>query len=1038
MRRTLAVAVGAALCLGGVASAEHAGPPASPATSSIQLPLAFEANAGQASKEARAVARLPGMTLAIAPDEWHLRIGHGPARRNSQDRRIRQEHLQPAQDDVTYSSLSMRLLGARPDATVRFEDPLGARVNYLIGQDRSKWVRNAGMFGSIRVIDAYDGIDVRMYGTDRLLEYDVLVKPGARLDAFRLRLDGEASVSINKDGEAEIALETRTLVQRAPVMYQDIDGVRKTVRGSYVLLDSRTLGFRADPYDASHTLVVDPILTYGSYIGGTGNETVEAATAGPDGSLYLTGSTTSPALFGRTKPSNWGDVFVIKLLPGGGAVDFVTYLGGLNDDYGFGITIDPQGRLVVAGATDSADFPVTNGPPRSGSTEAFLARLHADGSGIYSSTLVTGPAADYGLSVVVASNSVAYLAGHSYSSTLNGLAPIRPRSGANDGFVAAIAPDGTTSWTTFIGGQRFDYLSAIVTAGGQLFVTGDTESSNFPVTAGAADATCGSDGTCNQYTTASGTFYRTDTFFARLDTNGTITYATYLGGSGDDSAYALAVDATGRLYTAGETASTDFPAVQALPLGATGGFDGFVTRFSSAGAVQFSTRLGGANDEGVRGLSIAGNVVTVTGTAYGAAFPLVNAPGVTCQPSDAFAASFNVASSTLLFSSCFGGSLNDEARGHVTDGAGTTWLFGYTDSKNLPVINGVRSQADPLSSEGMLLGLRVSDADDDGVVDGRDNCAYQPNTNQADGDNDGIGDVCDANPADPATASMIYPTANATGVSAAQPFTWTAVTGADAYILHIGTAPDTWNVLAAGLLTQPSYLVTTTLPTGVTLYVRVGSRVGGIWRYSASIPFTAASLTATMIYPTANATGVSAAQPFTWTAVTGADAYILHIGTAPDTWNVLAAGLLTQPSYLVTTTLPTGVTLYVRVGSRVGGIWRYSASIPFTAASLTATMIYPTANATERVASATVHLDSGDRRRRVYPPHRHSAGYVECARSGPVDAAIVSGDHDAADRCHPLRAGGVAGRRDLAVFGEHSVHRRIPHRHDDLPHRQRH
>jgi hypothetical protein len=196
------------------------------------------------------------------------------------------------------------------------------------------------------------------------------------------------------------------------------------------------------------------------------------------------------------------------------------------------------------------------------------------------------------------------------------------------------------------------------------------------------------------------------------------------------------------------------------------------------------------------------------------------------------------------------------------------------------------------------------------------------------------------------TATMIYPAANATNVSPAQPFTWTAVTGADAYILHIGTAPDTWNVVAAGLLSQPSYLVTATLPTAVTLYVRVGSRVGGIWRYSASIPFTAASLTATMTYPTANATNVSPAQPFTWTPVTGADAYILHIGTAPDTWNVLAAGLLSQPSYLVTATLPTAVTLYVRVGSRVGGIWRYSTSIPFTAVSLTATMTYPTANAT--------------------------------------------------------------------------------------------
>ena len=255
---------------------------------------------------------------------------------------------------------------------------------------------------------------------------------------------------------------------------------------------------------------------------------------------------------------------------------------------------------------------------------------------------------------------------------MNGLAPIRPRSGANDGFVAAIAPDGTTSWTTFIGGQRYDYVSAVVTAGGQIFVTGDTESSDFPVTADAADATCGSDGTCNEYELPSGTFYRSDTFFARLDTNGTITYSTYLGGSGDDFAYALALDSSGRLYTAGETASTDFLSVQPLPLGPTGGFDAFVTRFSSAGAVQFSTRLGGVKDEGVRGLSVAGNVVTVTGTAYGAAFPLVNAPGATCQPSDAFAASFNVASSTLLFSSCFGGSLNDETRGHVTDGAGTT------------------------------------------------------------------------------------------------------------------------------------------------------------------------------------------------------------------------------------------------------------------------------------------------------------------------------------------------------------------------------
>ena len=288
------------------------------------------------------------------------------------------------------------------------------------------------------------------------------------------------------------------------------------------------------------------------------------------------------------------------------------------------------------------------------------------------------------------------------------------------------------------------------------------------------------------------------------------------------------------------------------------------------------------------------------------------------------------------------------------------------------------------------------------------------------------------------TATMLYPTANATGVSTTQAFQWTSVSGADAYILHIGTAPDTWNVLAAGLLTQTSYLVTTTLPTGVPLYVRVGSRTAGMWRYSASISFTAAATTATMIYPTANATDVSTAQAFQWTAVTGADAYILHIGTAPDTWNVLAAGLLSQPSYVVATTLPTGVTLYVRVGSRVGGIWRYSASIPFTAALMTATMTYPTANATG-VSTAQPFQWTSVSGADAYILHIGTAPDTwNVLAAGLLDAAVVPGHHDVADRCHALRAGRIAGRRNLALLGEHSVHRAADDGDDALSDRQCH
>ena len=354
--------------------------------------------------------------------------------------------------------------------------------------------------------------------------------------------------------------------------------------------------------------------------------------------------------------------------------------------------------------------------------------------------------------------------------------------GANDGFVAAIAPDGTTSWMTFLGGQRYDYVSSVVMSGDQIFLTGDTESADFPVTGDAADATCGSDGTCNEYKYRPALFIaptpssRVSTPTAPSSTRPSLAAPTTISRLPSPSTPRT------RVHRRGQPDRPTFRPCSPCRCRATGGHDAFVTRFSQAGTVEFSTRIGGVDDETARGLSVAGNIVTVTGIAYGAAFPLLNQPaGTTCQPSDAFAASFNAATSTLLFSSCFGGSLNDEARGHVTDGVGTTYLFGYTESKDLPVINGVRSQADQFSSEGMLLGLRIGDADGDGVVDGRDNCAYQSNANQTDTDLDGVGDVCDPAPGNPGTTN-IPPVARITANPAAvgQPVIFDPSTSSDA------------------------------------------------------------------------------------------------------------------------------------------------------------------------------------------------------------------------------------------------------------------
>jgi beta-lactam-binding protein with PASTA domain/Ca2+-binding RTX toxin-like protein len=183
------------------------------------------------------------------------------------------------------------------------------------------------------------------------------------------------------------------------------------------------------------------------------------------------------------------------------------------------------------------------------------------------------------------------------------------------------------------------------------------------------------------------------------------------------------------------------------------------------------------------------------------------------------------------------------------------------------------------------------------------------------------------------TTTLTFPVSGAENVDLSQNLTWTPVAGADAYILHIGTAPSTFDVLAAGLLTQPSYRVTTSVPTAPTLlYARVFTRVSGVWRAGATTTFTAAPLTTALTFPAPGAQNVDLTQDLTWAPVPGADAYILHIGTTPGAFDVLAAGLLTQTSYRVTGAVPSDPTiLHARVLTRVGGVWRAGPITSFTA-----------------------------------------------------------------------------------------------------------
>jgi len=643
-----------------------------------ELPLAFEANVGQRREGVRFAARGAGGVVEIGARG--VVLARSPGRGST-------------------SRLGMRLAGASRASRVRGDRQLPGRIHYLRGNDSRKWRRNIPTYAAVRCEDVYPGVDLVYYGGSGELEYDFEVSPGADPAAIRMALDGAASAAIDGAGDLVIADEGGAEVRhRRPVVYQEVDGSRRPVAAEYQLEPSVNerppyrVAFQVGAYDRSRPLVIDPVIVYSTYFGGSGPEMARGAGIALDaeGNAYVAGDTESLDLPGSDGESGAGrrDAFVTKINPAGTAVLYTTYLGGSDGDVARGIAVDADGQAHVVGETFSANFPTANpyqatlgGFPGS---DAFVAKLDPTGATLVYSTYLGGTTgSDSGTGLALDNGGNAWVAGWTNAPDFPHVAALQPApAGSYDAFVAALTPTGETLITsTYLGGVGADRAAGIaLTPSGAVAVVGGTESSDFP-TLGGIQPVKG---------------FSRDGFVVLLAPGGTsIVNSTYLGGNGVDSVTGVAVDPSEAVAVTGFTGSGDFPTLNARQGHYGGRSDAFVTRFAPGnGSLVYSTYLGGSGTENNSSVEMGAITVDADGSAFVTGFtgsrnfPVVGAfQKKSGGRSDAFAARFSPDGGQLIYATYLGGKLDDAGMALAIDAVGNAFVVGHTASKNFPVRN---------------------------------------------------------------------------------------------------------------------------------------------------------------------------------------------------------------------------------------------------------------------------------------------------------------------------------------------------------------
>jgi hypothetical protein len=652
-------------------------------TSLESMPPAFTQNMGQWDEQVLFQADLGGATMWITVDGVYYQFARRYA---GSDSSVQVLERNSVADSLETLVLKTSIVGASADAVASGDSLLDYRCNYFLGNDSSRWRSNVASYRSVVLHEVYSGIDLTYYGRDGRLEYDFRVSAGADYSQIRIEYEGAESVLVAADGALVVSTDWGELHELAPVVFQEVNGVRRPVTAEYRMMGQRTFGFHLGPdFDSSLPVVIDPVLVYSTYLGGGINDGGRSIVVDESGAVYVAGETFS-SNFPTMNPyessrKGYLSAIVSKLSKSGNALIYSTYLGGSITDASYSVAVNSQGEAYVVGFTSSTDFPIAGAVQGSfggGNSDAFLTKLSSGGDHLIWSTYLGGSGWDSGEDVALDTGGDAYVTGFTYSTNfLTHDAYRDTNTGDYDAFVTKITRNGSMVYSTYLGGSSDDKGSAVVVnAAGEAYVTGRTRSNDFP--------------SFQAYQGLLQGVYL-DAFISILSPTGdSLIYSTFLGGDKDDYAYDIAVDSSGDAYITGRTLSDNFPVANAEQSTNHGEYDVFVTRLSlAANALVYSTYLGGTVDDYGYAIVVDGlGAAYVAGRAFSADFPTVNAYQGSYQGgySDAFVVKLSGAGAPV-FSTYLGGSAYDGAYGIDIDTSGAAYVTGFTDSDNFPTRN---------------------------------------------------------------------------------------------------------------------------------------------------------------------------------------------------------------------------------------------------------------------------------------------------------------------------------------------------------------
>jgi hypothetical protein len=685
------------------------------------LPLSFEANLGQTDGQVKFLSRGSGFSLFLTNDEALIALKKTrPSQIDPGKRAARPTRMADTEASSASVKLRMQVLGANTASRVVGAAELPGKVNYFIGNDPAKWRTNVPTYAQVKYENVYPGVDLIYYGNRGRLEYDFVVAPGADPGLIALRFRGGSDVAVDQNGD--LLLNSEDVRFQKPVVYQNANGARKSVESRYVMAANNTMRFMVGDYDRNKPLIIDPVLVYSTYLGGSVVDSASGIAVDASQNAYVIGTTQSTdfptanaiqPVFPSTQTPETDpfSVFITKINASGSALVFSTYLGGSGPDFGFGIAVDPSGSVYATGRAASDNFPTVNPiqpqrtaccGPGAGSS-AFITKLNPAGSAIIYSTYLGGFGEDWATAIAADAAGNAYITGFASSPLLEDCPPcsfpttpnaLQPNLGgvigvATNAFVTKINPDGSALvFSTYLGGSgRFDVGTGIaVDPAGNVYVTGNAVSNDFP-TANAIQPTQKA-----KNTQINGNH---NAFVSKINPSGTaFVYSTYLGGSTNDGGGGITADSSGNAYVTGQTQSADFPTVKPLQSTLVGSANAFLAKISPSGsAIVYSTFLGGSGSDGASGVTVdhLGDAYIAGGTAS-TDFPTVNAlqPTFGGGSSDAFVTEINATGNALVYSTFLGGS-GDEGGGPIAlDPLGNVYVAGSTNSTNFPAVNALQ------------------------------------------------------------------------------------------------------------------------------------------------------------------------------------------------------------------------------------------------------------------------------------------------------------------------------------------------------------